>query len=466
MEEIELIQKLIGEAKLKKAISILLSLKTEFSDMIIGLQTRLNILENKELKSIISNENANLERNLIINSLIEIVSKIKKNETLIEITDNVSFEKIIGRNGLKRIDWLSKGLEKAKSVCKIHTADGYVGTGFLIEGGFIFTNNHVIGSASIAQYSKVEFGYDSPETPSIFYELDHTNFATSVIYDFTKVKVKDTHPKIKLAHWGELQINYNPPENNDALIIIQHPQGRQKELAFSDGENTIWEHRLHYKVTTEPGSSGSPVFDVEWNVIALHHAGGNLKINAQGDKKYVNEGILFKYIQKEIGEKSTDGNQTKNVIPEENAEKPIKSILIYNSKDSEYAEGLFSHLYSQIRNGNLILFDIQNDIPPDADKEETLIKELEDSTIVFILISRNLYNRETLKIALDVEKQVSTKRVIPIRVSPFDLNGTPFERLQGLPISGRSISDSDDIDNTLFEIVNSINRVIKNILKL
>ena len=53
---------------------------------------------------------------------------------------------------------------------------------------------------------------------------------------------------------------------------------------------------------TERGSSGSPVFNNDWKVIALHHAGkteedGGLVINpATGEKRGANEGILIKNI--------------------------------------------------------------------------------------------------------------------------------------------------------------------------
>ena len=44
-----------------------------------------------------------------------------------------------------------------------------------------------------------------------------------------------------------------------------------------DGENQVTgmpeERFLHYQTDTAPGSSGSPVFNDQWEVVALHHSG-------------------------------------------------------------------------------------------------------------------------------------------------------------------------------------------------
>ena len=64
----------------------------------------------------------------------------------------------------------------------------------------------------------------------------------------------------------------------------------------------LWEYRLQYSTDTMPGSSGSPVFNDLWQVIALHHAGGDLQSNDQGDRRFVNEGILMSAIQTDAGD--------------------------------------------------------------------------------------------------------------------------------------------------------------------
>jgi len=66
-------------------------------------------------------------------------------------------------------------------------------------------------------------------------------------------------------------------EPGDPLIIYQYPCGRRLMMAIDTEAvvETAWDGmRLRYRNNTEHGSSGSPVFDMNWNLVALHHAGG------------------------------------------------------------------------------------------------------------------------------------------------------------------------------------------------
>ncbi len=59
-----------------------------------------------------------------------------------------------------------------------------------------------------------------------------------------------------------------------SVLILQHPDGHPLRLAF-DGVLSVNgnQTRVRYRTNTLPGASGSPCFDQNWTLLALHHAG-------------------------------------------------------------------------------------------------------------------------------------------------------------------------------------------------
>ncbi|MBK7918080.1 MAG: trypsin-like peptidase domain-containing protein [Chloroflexi bacterium] len=59
--------------------------------------------------------------------------------------------------------------------------------------------------------------------------------------------------------------------------MIQHPGGHYKKISMQNNFVAFADARyLQYLTSTEPGSSGSPVFDNDFLVIGIHHSGGML----------------------------------------------------------------------------------------------------------------------------------------------------------------------------------------------
>src|SRR5262249_4847912 len=65
----------------------------------------------------------------------------------------------------------------------------------------------------------------------------------------------------------------------DPINIIQHPMGEMKQIVVRANRlldlpnKAALDLYAHYEADTEPGSSGSPVFNDQWDVVALHHSG-------------------------------------------------------------------------------------------------------------------------------------------------------------------------------------------------
>ena len=57
------------------------------------------------------------------------------------------------------------------------------------------------------------------------------------------------------------------------LNVVQHPRGRKKEVVVQQNElRDTHTNVIHYYSDTDYGSSGSPVFNNTWDLMALHHA--------------------------------------------------------------------------------------------------------------------------------------------------------------------------------------------------
>jgi V8-like Glu-specific endopeptidase len=76
------------------------------------------------------------------------------------------------------------------------------------------------------------------------------------------------------------------------------------KLQFSIKDNKLLalkDRFVHYRAPTQGGSSGSPVFNEFWELIALHHAGGFNVPKLDGDGVYAaNEGISILSIVEQI----------------------------------------------------------------------------------------------------------------------------------------------------------------------
>jgi endonuclease G len=198
-----------------------------------------------------------------------------------------ALERIIGEtNDLQSWSFLPRGARVAASVARISELDNGreipLGTGFLVSQRLLMTNNHVLPSEASARQVMVEFGAEvdidnAPGTPTR-YRLDPaTFFVTDEQLDFTLVLVEtqagkpapgDSFGRSKLIR-GQGKIVIGEPVN-----IIGHPMGRLKEIAIRNNRLELQlEQFLHYASDTEPGNSGSPVFNDQWEVVALHHSG-------------------------------------------------------------------------------------------------------------------------------------------------------------------------------------------------
>jgi len=208
-------------------------------------------------------------------------------------------EKIIEENNLRPIAFLEAGVERSRAVAHITIPGRGVASGFMISADRLLTNNHVFGSSGEAEGATIRFNFQADlageplETDDYTADPD-TFFHTSAELDYAVVHVSGS-PGDK---WGfispraDLRLRVK-----DDLAIIQHPGGEPKQIAIADNEVEYVDDKVaQYLTDTMPGSSGSPVFNADWECVCLHHSGGWLPQPSDNSTHFRNEGILMSAI--------------------------------------------------------------------------------------------------------------------------------------------------------------------------
>ena len=231
--------------------------------------------------------------------LTDVSSDLRMDDTRWLGTASMGIEKITGgESTLLPITFLEQGLAAARSVAKvvITLPQGSVtsGTGFLLAGDLLVTNHHVLPDAISVSNCRCLFDYRHLATGA----LSEGNVETPAADGEFRTSANDDISVVRLGRgtndrWGQLSLSAgSPPGRLSPANIIQHPGGRPKEIGFH--HNFVMfsdEQRIQYLTDTEPGSSGAPVFDNRWMVIAVHHSGGRIPEPGTGRKFYRNEGI-------------------------------------------------------------------------------------------------------------------------------------------------------------------------------
>lgn len=213
----------------------------------------------------------------------------------------------------------------AQAVARIERPLGTpIGTGFLIGPDLFLTNQHVLQKAEYLEEAVARFGYmiDGSGVAGAghvipfkaeFYhaspkeELDYAlvRMAEAPLNTITIGKQGESLSFMQLLregkHRGYLPLVNNMISKHRRVNIIQHPEGKEMKVVLTQNyvDDDMTEARVRYVADTNEGSSGSPVFNEKWEVIALHHSGQPYpedphinEANKVWKRKYrVNEGI-------------------------------------------------------------------------------------------------------------------------------------------------------------------------------
>lgn len=210
--------------------------------------------------------------------------------------------------------WVKRIQEITGQVCQIDASPS-CGSGFLIGPDLVLTNYHVLkkvieqgvaASEVVLTFDYTHVGGGVPMKLASDWLVDYSEYDPE---EFSTLEPKEC-PLEKLDYalvrlstragdargWvTQAQIN----EAHDfmrkpALFIVQHPGCQPLKIALdTNAVISVRKNgsRVRYRTNTQPGSSGSPCFDENWNLVALHHSGDPNRNDAMW-----NEGIPIKAV--------------------------------------------------------------------------------------------------------------------------------------------------------------------------
>lgn len=209
-------------------------------------------------------------------------------------------EAVIGEPNFKQLWWLRKALEVSRSVARVKLPRGSA-TGFLVGKNVFMTNHHVFENERDAADAVLQFNYEltADEDPAERDEWECNPaeiFKTNPRLDYTIVCVRQKDGRNAGDVWGHLDLRHGfAVARNQRVNIIQHPQGRFKEIVFRDNQvKAVAAEYIQYLTDTDYGTSGSPVFDDWFNVVALHNQ--RVRDPNSPDRFYRNQGFQIEAI--------------------------------------------------------------------------------------------------------------------------------------------------------------------------
>lgn len=202
-------------------------------------------------------------------------------ESFLILTPGLGKEANIGpRNCILSGEFLEIGILTARAVCRI-SRGLKTGSGFLVGNGVVVTNYHVIKDEAEAKTSLFEFLFDdnsigTPRSTEMYAADTDRFFWADEALDICFLGLQGV-TDISIFGWVPLLREEGKALIGDPTNIIQHPAGEKKRIVVHESTFTLVDNGTDadafcwYTGDTNKGSSGSPVLNNRWEVLAVHH---------------------------------------------------------------------------------------------------------------------------------------------------------------------------------------------------
>ncbi|MDZ8186521.1 MAG: trypsin-like peptidase domain-containing protein [Nostoc sp. ChiSLP02] len=147
----------------------------------------------------------------------------------------------------------------------------HIGTGVLIRKSWLLTCNHIF-SKSQAKTAWARFNYieGSHNLDSDVFELDLATLIRSSQLDYAVARVKNVPQQQNVTASDALL------DSGQKIRLIHHPQGQHAVISELGEIVQVGADYIDHNISTEDGSSGAPIFNCDWQLVAIHR--GNLGI--------------------------------------------------------------------------------------------------------------------------------------------------------------------------------------------
>ncbi|MEH1828889.1 MAG: trypsin-like peptidase domain-containing protein [Nostoc sp.] len=158
-----------------------------------------------------------------------------------------------------------KALAASNTVGRIESPIGSpIGTGVLITKNLLLTCNHIFSKSQV-QKAWVRFSYKdgSCKFEKNVLELDFVSNNSHLDYALLKINVQTQQKPILINGTSIL-------DSGQDVRIIHHPQGNPVIISDFGQITQVGEDYIDHNVKTDDGSSGAPIFNRQWELIAIH----------------------------------------------------------------------------------------------------------------------------------------------------------------------------------------------------
>jgi V8-like Glu-specific endopeptidase len=190
----------------------------------------------------------------------------------------------------------------------------HVGTGWLLAKSLVMTNHHVVNAREEGEPDAADgdlrlqgkgtvglLDYDADAAEGIDLAVGSLE-AWDAGLDYAVLRIAPTDRRPLRRAREAVAIGVDPVPVN----IIQHPGGRGKRYGIRNNLlHEVTPTKLFYFTDTDNGSSGSPVFNDNWEVVGLHRASEFVEnVSFQGKATaYVNQGTPMPAILADIAQR-------------------------------------------------------------------------------------------------------------------------------------------------------------------